>query len=83
VATRYLCLLRLHDWTDWRAHAPPCITGPYVTHYVRKCKRCERRQNDFKEAPETDCGGCPNDPAEYFHCLRWTAGDPACRPKEK
>jgi hypothetical protein len=35
-----------------------------------------------RASPVPDCGGCPTDPAEYFHCLRWQAGDPACRPKK-
>lgn len=34
-------------------------------------------------AVHEDCGGCPTDPAEYMHCPRWQAEDPACRPKKR
>lgn len=77
-----LCKLGLHLWTPWKAHEPPCIAGPSITHYLRKCTRCEARQHRTKDAPATDCGDCPNDPAEYLNCPRWRAHDPACRPKD-
>lgn len=77
------CWVGLHDWTAWKAHEPPCNAGPFVVHYVRKCTHCEKRQHRLEDAPATDCGGCPNDPAEYLVCPRWRAEDPACRPKEK
>lgn len=77
---RYLlCPLGLHWYTPWGMHEPPCIAGPLVNHYVRRCHRCNRRDSTL--TPK-DCGVCPTDPAEYGHCPRWLANDPACHPKE-
>lgn len=35
---RLLCALGLHDYTEWRAHEPPCAVYGNPTHYVRRCR---------------------------------------------
>lgn len=35
---RLLCAVGLHDYTEWRAHEPPCVSGAAV-HRLRHCRR--------------------------------------------
>lgn len=40
------CVLGVHAWTPWKAHELPCGAGDNVTeHAVRRCTRCEQRDN--------------------------------------